>query len=470
MVWLNVLAAAAGLGLMGALAMRMIAARAVAILVTLGLGLSYAYWREAGDATTYPASIACVLGAALLLRVGMDRDGQRAVVWRAAAGALHGLAVGLHIAMLLFYPAALLGLLASTRRGTSQRLISTLPYSIAFALTGLVPLFAAAFAVARVHSMLGALSWLLSSSHGQAGEWSLSGLVRAGYGLTNTFVFLDALGTSIRTAASAHSLQSAEALLRSHCLALVCLLLTACLLVAVLLVGVRRAPILRSRNAGNIRWLVAWVIPFAALGLYYFPSDPERWFMILPPLWLLIGIVVDAAPAQRVVGGWGGLCVAVAFMGAINGACGIIPARSLNSNERYTAARAINSEVGDKDLVIMAGRSDPGYLWYFFGHRDNISLYWEWLSDRDLAVLTRRLSQRVIVAEERGGKAWLYGDLSTPGDQSAPWTDFAAMGLSKREVRAALSDMVLTRGAEVAPGEWLYRLGTAGSQFRSAER
>jgi hypothetical protein len=48
--------------------------------------------------------------------------------------------------------------------------------------------------------------------------------------------------------------------------------------------------------------LTLLAFPFVAIGIYYFPSDPERWLFLLPAVWLVIGIVwVEYIPVPRAV-------------------------------------------------------------------------------------------------------------------------------------------------------------------------
>lgn len=62
--------------------------------------------------------------------------------------------------------------------------------------------------------------------------------------------------------------------------------------VGVLLALLWRKP---AVDASEARWLLAWFVPFALLGVSYFPSDHERWIFVLPLLWFLVG----CAPRRR---------------------------------------------------------------------------------------------------------------------------------------------------------------------------
>jgi len=464
MQWLSVLAGGASLGIMGALAYRLVRRRAVAVLATLGFGASYAYWIQATDAETYSLGIMCLLAAALLLQSGLTRvkEGRgSATLYFAGVGLLHALASLIHLSLLLFLPAALVGLLGRGRSRADSGLLRAATYVGVLTAICLLPITAAAFAVGGARSPAGVIAWLAESAHGLPGSLSLASAVRATYVLFNSFVFLGDLGQSVRTALAQGLPGGAAAFVRAHALPIANLLIVSVLLLVAAWAGIRRAASLRHTAEGNLSWLIAWILPFAALAAYYYYSETEGWVMILPPLWLLIGFIATAAPPQSTRRDTALLALAVAFLVAVNAAGGILPARDLRNNVKYATAQQIYNRVGRADLVITAGRvhESDGYLRYFFGHRDCVSLLSLWgTAQRTRRGLREVVGQCLAAAENRGAAAWLFGDISTPEVRSHPWSDFGKLGVKKPDVISALSAFECVKGTEIAPGQWLYRL------------
>ncbi len=50
-----------------------------------------------------------------------------------------------------------------------------------------------------------------------------------------------------------------------------------------------------SGYASLLTLLAIGSLPFIVMGVYYFPSDPERWLFVLPVVWFVIGLIMDSS-------------------------------------------------------------------------------------------------------------------------------------------------------------------------------
>ena len=458
--WGNIIVGALSLGLMAAIAVQLLPSRRLALLVAVGFGVSYSFWIQATDAEAYASAIMCTLAATLLLVLAKKyphRQGRYCL----AAGALGGLAILFHISMVLFYPAALIGLLFGYKETSSHRLRRVALYSMAFLLAGFAPLLITAFTLGNATSFAGALAWLGKSSHSASVSLGPKSFIQAGYGVVNSFVFLASLGQEIQFALADNSAKSAIAsqLMRSQTAPLLSYLTVALLLGVVGWLALRRLH-LREGSAYLI-FLIGWIVPFALMGIYYFPSDTERWVIILPAVWLLIGLAVAAAPANKFSRDISVLAVAVILLALVNGIGAIIPARNIRQNALYTVVQSIDRSIGEHDLVIIAGRAwnCDLYLDYFHNQRNHFSLAAATMyTPIDMAALMQSLNDQISQAEKRGAALWLYGDLRSAGQEEQVWQRATHINISREDFLTALGGFTVEQAVAVGPDEKLYRL------------
>jgi hypothetical protein len=109
-------------------------------------------------------------------------------------------------------------------------------------------------------------------------------------------------------------------------------------------------------------------IPFLLIGVYYYPSDPERWLFLMPALWLLIGLAWDQhMPAVgRPIPALDSpilLAVIVAGLGVYNAAA-LLP--DTLTNRGLAGLKGLSKRVDPGDLVIspsgVEGRINEFYL------------------------------------------------------------------------------------------------------------
>ena len=129
--------------------------------------------------------------------------------------------------------------------------------------------------------------------------------------------------------------------------------------------------------------MVSLVAPFAAIGVYYFPSDPERWLFLLPVVWLLIGLVWDRylpssrsllTPSRSVAL----LLVLVGTIGCYNTFAKILP--EAKHDRDLSGLQQLDAVASDQDLVIspsgITARVDE--LSWETGHTSKISHCRDW--------------------------------------------------------------------------------------------
>jgi len=114
--------------------------------------------------------------------------------------------------------------------------------------------------------------------------------------------------------------------------------------------------------------LLLMAAPFIFIGFCYYPSDPERWLFLMPPLWLLIGLAwdqQDPASYRRTVS-WDSpilLGAIVLGVGAYNSAS-LLP--DALANRGLAGLKELSMLTSDDDLVIspsgVTGRINEFYL------------------------------------------------------------------------------------------------------------
>jgi hypothetical protein len=124
----------------------------------------------------------------------------------------------------------------------------------------------------------------------------------------------------------------------------------------ILFLHLARGGLLQERAKNNKLFLTLSLLatPFICMGLYYYPSDPERWLFLIPALWLLIGMAWDQyiPPLGRQTIAWESPIVLAAIvfgLGAYNAAAllpGALRSRQLDS------LRYLSRVTTPDDLVI----------------------------------------------------------------------------------------------------------------------
>lgn len=123
-----------------------------------------------------------------------------------------------------------------------------------------------------------------------------------------------------------------------------------------------------GKNVRLLSMLLLMAAPFIFIGFCYYPSDPERWLFLMPPLWLLIGLAWDQqnpATYRRTVS-WDSpilLGAIVLGLGAYNSAA-LLP--DALANRGLAGLKELSMLTSDDDLVIspsgVTGRINEFYL------------------------------------------------------------------------------------------------------------
>jgi hypothetical protein len=369
-------------------------ARFAATLASAGLALSYGYWVQGGDVEAYAAAMVALL-ATVRLVLAWER---RPTLLRAlAVGLALGAAVLFHLSHVCLTVLVLFGL----RR---QRLHA----AVAVLAGGALALGAYAWAalVVRGHDLPGALRWVATASHGfhpTGGAYRISDAV---YGLAKSVIW------------SPYAYEADAQKLIGQ-------LLLGLLPLVALAVAARRAPL-------DGKWALAWVAPYAIMGIAFFGSDSERWLFVLPVGWMYAGVLV-AASARRLQ--WA--AAIVAYVGVLNFVTGIWPAhRDVSARVRAEAAAA---GLRDGDTVFFPGHSWDEYIAFYakanvwpvplvyYTARDGVDEGWQ------------RIEREVAAAMMRGGHLYAARIFDDDGDARG-WSELEQMGLTRQRVRARLTE------------------------------
>ena len=277
----------------------------ICLLSSLGVVLSYGVLSRASTIEVYaPAMLLDIALVAHCLRTDFAR------VWAPTITAiLYVLAIGLHVTNVLMGPVVLAIVICRTPRGRIvvnliwATFIFSLGISVILGLLWLGP------GGARWPPDLAAI--LPRSEHHP--QMSILGrLVRAVYGFLRTLAYLPyhrdlgPRGAGLCTAFLAG-------------------------FATLFLVVVARGPSQRFRESRPlIMHLLLLALPFALVGLYYYPSDPERWIFLMPVVWLVIGIAWDQytpTPGQWLSRDTSQLLLAliVLGLGGYNAIAGLLP-------------------------------------------------------------------------------------------------------------------------------------------------
>ena len=369
----------------GALGVLLLAARGGA-LAAAATALSWGYWSSAADVEVYAPATLCVIVVLVV---------KNPFVRALAAGA----AIALHLENVLLLPFVLLeaGPIAA----------------VGAALAGEAAYVGAAFFVLHLPARA-ALSWILSSRHGFAEP-----LWQAPAG---------ALFGCARSIAAAPYFYEAP-------VSRVVAQLAVGAVIVLLVVGTAfrdPAPLGLQRRS-----VLALVIPYALVGLLFFPTDSERWLVLLPLFWLWAAPALERVPALAAAG--------LLALAAFNLAFGVIPQRDPGPAEAMRAARAV---IAPGDLVIAPGHGWDEYLDFDgslpAGSRLILLSYYAGRDGPEVALEGLRAAagpaRRVLLVR-------LLEDADPRG-----WKELSRLGITRERVRGALGGGALRR---LAPDVYL---------------
>jgi hypothetical protein len=109
------------------------------------------------------------------------------------------------------------------------------------------------------------------------------------------------------------------------------------------------------RRPADLAWFALAAAPFTAMGMAYYPSDPERWLFLLPLVWLAVGLAVceyrppEGARVGRSLAVWG-VAALVACIGAYNAAAKLYP--ESRGDRRLAGLQALGRTASAGDLVV----------------------------------------------------------------------------------------------------------------------
>jgi hypothetical protein len=287
----------------------------------LGVLLSFGVMASAATIENYATSLALSAATvALALRGGFATTGRGALV-----GLLFVLAVGAHVSNVLLLPV----LLAVAAAGVGRYGWRPVAACTAVIAAGPVAVLAGPY----LHAPPGTgLLDLIPRGDPQPPLSLPSRLARAAYGV-------------LRTAAWIPPFQELTPLFA------VCYGAAALAVLALLAVMAYQAWRRGAGPPGRL-WLGLLLLaaPFAAMGVHYYPSDPERWLTLVPAAWLLVGWVWTAAPARARLA-----VVALALaLGAFNAGYKLWP--ETRDNPELAGLRALEGLAEPGDLVIAPTR------------------------------------------------------------------------------------------------------------------
>lgn len=199
--------------------------------------------------------------------------------------------------------------------------------------------------------------------------------------------------------------------------------------------------------------VVAAALPFLAIGLIYYPSDPERWLFLTPVVWLVVAIAWNdaASDSRRVRVMLGGL---VATLGVFNAGFGLVPDAS--GSRFVNGLRSLERRAGAGDLVItVAGVRNAALAFYLPKRLECDTVVFMDLVKRhrsDVAALQAELRDAVDTRLREGGRVLVFnvqGERMVPGE-GYPWSHTTVFGIGPSTLTEVLDGYQAT--TLVVPG------------------
>ncbi len=407
--------------------LRLTHSRRFALLAAAFAGFSYGLWRYSAEAYPHMFLLFFTSTAALVLLRGVQEqaastsEGPRRysqIYAFALAGAFTALgALFYQTAVLFLFPA--LWLILRSQRIARRRRVSA---GLAFLLPCLLLLAGPyLWAAGRQPSgMAGIFHYKFGSSGWMSyGRFSPTSLLKAPIGAGNLFI-----GESF---ASQHftSFQKVRGFLASHtgiplfprdgpplslgaALLLYLLFGLACIALVWLCVLVfihwrkigRQFPFGRALSA-------AWLVPFAALPIWWFPENRQFWLSALLPMCLLLSLAAQAGGRLRLLGVCVGLLAITNLFGSI------LPDRQPENNPLLQRTYAVADTVTSQDLVVTISAGELKHLscyleYYLRCHSvDLLALFY---NPEGTSAGRRLIRGEIVRAWSEGGRVFLVSE------------------------------------------------------------
>lgn len=382
--------------------------RFVGTVAACGTALSYGWWMECADVEAYALATVALLA---LVRVALAYEKRPGIGRAVVMGLLLGLCVCCHLTHVLLSLFVVVVCLRDPRGRKAGSCSAAIVLLIGGALA--LGLYAYAAFVVRGHHLEGAVRWVLTAQHGYAEHDGLYAVGSAIYGLARTFVWSPYLYEA-----------DAPKLIGQ-------------LLLGLLLLVFFGATVNARRGAlAQLPWapMLAVVVPYAILGMLFFGADPERWIFVLPFVWIVFAVALDASSHRHARA-----ALTVAYVGVLNLGLAVWP-QHRDSWTRHQAEVAAQP-MSNGDLVLFPGHSWDEYV-AFYGGRDVEPFPLSYYAARDgEQALWARLDREVGSARARGHAVYalrLFDEASEVSDDPRGYAELRAIGVSRGALRAGL--------------------------------
>jgi len=380
-------------------------------LAALGLAFSFGVWKEASNVKTYAPAL-CFVVASIDQMVQYAETGDRRRL--VALGVMNSIASLFHLGV-VFLGAASLALIAWTERGAPRRLaLAVGAYAASIALFLVLPLLVVGFGILNVGTVGAFLAWLKTSGHGYRVVVDALSIPRALYGFARTFVYLEFFWDAPKW------------------------------VVALKILGFLAAAVWATRGIRSV-WtrlsptaqvvlgsLSVFVLLEVAFGVYFYPSDTERWIFILPVIWLVLAAHLSLLDVRRRRIAAAGL----ALMFAINLVQAIWPAATDSAPK--DRVQALDAVLPRDALAVTPGQDWLDYYRYYTS-RDLDSLDLVVMAIQhggDPAGFYAKLDAGIAAARRAGRSVVMIRILDpTENYRRSPWPDLDALGYPAERIR-----------------------------------
>lgn len=328
------------------------------VLLSLGLAGSFGYWYHSTNVEGTIVSVTLLLGAYLLMYMTPYAETNRSsLLFASVAALMASLAILLSQNNIFFVPALLIGMWLLNKK--SVRLKVSLVCALVLGLAVLTTYIWIAFGFGLAHSISELFSWV--SKHPAhvsfGGVFNPIALPRSLYGMILSFLAIDDIGTIIKYGITGEkSIATTLDYLREYGFDLI--KLGACLATTTLLF------VMWFKHRGwrdkHGMLAIAWVLPYAAFNVYWLGSDVQFWVVVLPALWIIIGLVLSGMTASGIRSGRIQIALAtgVALLTLTNFATRILPDHFIENNSMMQGGLALRDNTGGVGLVIT-----PEFYW-----------------------------------------------------------------------------------------------------------